>query len=821
MMSLTGRNTLGRYAGLALAALLAVGMAGCDNGSDGAPGAQGPAGPTGPTGPTGPAGPPGTPAPVPPGPTAPPTGDLKGAVTSVSIPATGAGLATVTFQVTDAAGVPVTGAQNFEFTIAKLIPATSARPATWQNYINRSRLQSGGVNVLRAAGERRVATEVSPGVYSYTFCTDVRAVATFQYYGSATAPTGACASAVGSSGVLSTPAAIPVLAGLDLAYVPTAMHRIAVIGRDSGARYNAVIDFVPAQLPTLQTVNANQVVTNESCGACHATDVSNRRVLELPIHGGTRFDTLVCVTCHNQSTYDSRSSTDTAWTPIDLTTMIHKIHASVTGYTVEGIDFSHVTYPQDIKNCRTCHDNQRITQPANRPAADQTAWTTRISRRACGTCHDGTVPPADAVDFAAHFGNHVDDSACILCHGPTAFQPIAPNHATVYNTPNNPELPAGLQKVSYEISSVTVNASNQPVVTFRVLLNGTAINLRSLPAGVSFGGSTSPGFKVAWSMPSTLPNGAVIASPVDWNNAGGSGRNFYGFGGDPWTQYAGFSKVDQPLTVGMSGLIAGATGPDANNWFTATLTTAPFPAGSVMRAVAIESYMNVNGTNLGGDAVVGFVGTPRRNIVDVNLCLTCHEGLGFHSNSGRRNNPMHCAMCHNAENSSSNTFAGWLERAGSGPAGTIGYSATEVAGWLEFAEKPMNLKDLVHGLHASSKRVVPFNFIRGTLAGGSGNGAYDFDHIGYPNRLSECRACHATTGSYDLPLDQNALWSVVAVQPGVDVTKRPPTSAACGGCHNDWLGTAHMQQNSGGGVETCVLCHGPGKTADVVAAHQR
>ncbi len=265
------------------------------------------------------------------------------------------------------------------------------------------------------------------------------------------------------------------------------MHRLVIIGRDSGVFLNVVKDFVPASLPTLQAVLANQVVTGESCGACHAEDVSARAKV-LYFHGDRRFDVNACGYCHNPGMYDTYASTDTNWVPLDLSTMIHKLHAAATGYTASSHDYSHVTYPQDITNCRTCHNNQRITQPANRPAADQTAWTTRISRRACGTCHDGTVPPAGAVNFAAHYGTHTDDAACILCHGPTAIQPVAPKHATVYNTPNNPELPAGLQTVSYQIASVTVNASNQPIVNFRVMLDGMPINLKSLPAGVSFGG---------------------------------------------------------------------------------------------------------------------------------------------------------------------------------------------------------------------------------------------------------------------------------------------------------------------------------------------
>ncbi len=168
MTSLTGRTTLSRLAGVALAALLAAGMAGCDNGSDGAPGAQGPAGTAGPVGPVGPAGPPGTPAPTP-TPTGALSGDLTGTVTSITIPATGAGLATVTFEVRDAAGLPVTGASSFEFSLSKLVPATAAKPAYWQSYINRSAVRSGGtVRVLRPSGERATATAVagSPGVYT-------------------------------------------------------------------------------------------------------------------------------------------------------------------------------------------------------------------------------------------------------------------------------------------------------------------------------------------------------------------------------------------------------------------------------------------------------------------------------------------------------------------------------------------------------------------------------------------------------------------------------------------------------------------------------
>jgi len=175
-------------------------------------------------------------------------------------------------------------------------------------------------------------------------------------------------------------------------------------------------------------------------------------------------------------------------------------------------------------------------------------------------------------------------------------------------------------------------------------------------------------------------------------------------------------------------------------------------------------------------------------------------------------------MCHNPQNSSSNTFAGYVE-------GTAGaFSLTPVAGYFEVAQKPMNLKDLVHSLHASEKRTVPFNFIRGRLDGqGGGHGAYEFGAIHYPQRLASCDACHDDPGDYDLPVSASALWSTIEVEPGVSETKLPPTVAACWACHDDTIATEHMAQNSGDflGVETCSLCHGPGRTADVVEAHAR
>ena len=622
--------------------------------------------------------------------------------------------------------------------------------------------------------------------------------------------------------MLDSPVALDVLADLNLAYDANAVHRIAIASRNGSnsagtlAQYNAVLDFVPASLPNFQAATANQVVTNESCGACHALDSSDRgRLSFATFHGNTRYDVALCTTCHNASTFDSLNSTDTEWAVIDLATMAHKLHTGVPGYMIDANDYSEVSYPQSVANCRTCHDNGRIMQPANRDPDDAMAWMTQVTQQACNTCHN--------VDFTNHFGNQPDNLQCGTCHGPTRSLPVTTAHASRYSTPNNPELPAGVGALDYQIASVTVNATNQPIVRFRILLNGTPLNLASLPAGMAFGGGTSPGFKIAWSASDTLPNGTVIAQPVDFNNVGGAGRNFFGLGSDPYAQYAGFSKVDQPLTVGLGAIVASLGAPDAEGYYTTLAGISPtapvaFPAGASLRSVAIESFFTFNaGTassvNAAGDAAFkGVAGEERREVVDMDSCNTCHEGVGFHSNSGRRNNPNHCAMCHNPELVTSNTFAGFVE--GTGGA----FSLTPVAGFTEVAQKSNNLKDMLHSIHGAAVREAPFNFVRGTLAGGSGQGLHAYADITYPAQVADCGACHKP-GTFTAVIDEAALPSVIALVPGAAETKLPPTTAACWSCHDSALATEHMRQNSGDfvGVETCVLCHAPGRSAEAHA----
>ena len=801
----------------------ALALAGCsgDDGKDGAPGPAGPPGPTGPTGPTGPEGPPG------PGPGVDPgdiTGTLSGEITGVEIDTSASAIVSVKFEVTDANGLPATGLTNFEFTIAKLL--TDGEYPRWQSYINRSRLQSGGVRVLRAAGERQVATEVAPGVYEYTFKTDLDAVSDFIYYGAPGAPP---APGTGSSGELTSPAALAILPTLDLDYDPTALHRISVVGRD--VRYNATIDFVPATLPTLSAPTANLVITTESCGSCHGNSAS-RGILHFPnVHGNGRFTMETCTACHNESTFDSRSSTDTEWAEISLTTMIHKLHNDTVDYAVDGRVYDTVNYPQSVSNCLTCHDNQRMAalgfEPEGRLDADKVAFLARPSAEACGTCHE--------IDFVRGGFNHAfgdaAPTACLTCHGPGAFASVDQFHISVASTPNNPQIPEGGYDFQYRIAEATLNAELEPTILFAIYARSdtateyTPLVFDNLPTGVTLGNVR---FYTAWSSPHPMPldpsgfDGPEIAAPQDYNNLFVGGSRLY-FNLEEST---GKRAWDQPAALGvLTGFLDALTGPDANGYYELTLPFA-FPADSTLRAVSIEGRPTSAAGNAQPPSVIARLGTPRRSVVDIDSCNACHERIVFHG-GGRMDGVDHCVTCHNPEMTNSNLFSGIL------PEGSFEGAPANVQGrviyeGLFFSQQPNNLKDMLHGIHAGQPvsgepiRTVPYNFIRrDAFQTTGGNGPHAFEFSGFPAPLADCQVCHIPS-SWALPIAANALWSVTDAQPGLTaqsphapaaMERMAPTGASCYGCHNTPQAKAHFELNTSyaSGAESCGVCHGAGK----------
>jgi OmcA/MtrC family decaheme c-type cytochrome len=238
----------------------------------------------------------------------------------------------------------------------------------------------------------------------------------------------------------------------------------------------------------------------------------------------------------------------------------------------------------------------------------------------------------------------------------------------------------------------------------------------------------------------------------------------------------------------------------------------------------------------------------RREVVSTAKCNDCHESLGTsyitryygaHS-GGAVDDPALCGVCH------------YVNRAGNGWSGNVQY--------------------IVHAVHGIGKRTV--QYARYIHVGkrppytedGKGIGGY-----GYPGVLNNCEQCHLP-GTYDfsstatLNALPNMLWStVVAGNIAVGAQTSPyvgngtygagityadrvnaplgtlvnsPITHACFGCHDSPSAIEHMKINGGaffesreslnGGVlnakltkkvETCLLCHGSGRSADIKKAH--
>jgi Cytochrome c7 and related cytochrome c len=244
------------------------------------------------------------------------------------------------------------------------------------------------------------------------------------------------------------------------------------------------------------------------------------------------------------------------------------------------------------------------------------------------------------------------------------------------------------------------------------------------------------------------------------------------------------------------------------------------------------STSNPNPACVTNGTAAAYVG--RRPIVEDARCNKCHQELGtfteeaFHG--GQRNDGTTCSWCHVAN------------RMGSGS----GWSADSTS--------------FVHAIHAGAKRQKNFTW----------HSELEFWKIVFPGVLRQCDACHLP-GTYDfsastslsaLPnrpfrtVASGTLSASPSLSPyvtagvaygsgfsfsaatGVTTEAAPttlvisPITTACFSCHDSDLAKNHMEIN-GGSIyaqrstalaalpETCLVCHGTGRIADIKVMHAK
>jgi OmcA/MtrC family decaheme c-type cytochrome len=335
-----------------------------------------------------------------------------------------------------------------------------------------------------------------------------------------------------------------------------------------------------------------------SCNNCHNP---------LSAHGGSRQDVKLCATCHSSQTLDPDTGNS-----VDMKVMAHKIHMGhnlpsvlagkpyqIIGNSQSLHDFSHVAYPQDVRNCANCHEG---TNASAKPAQAM-AYLTNPSAEACGSCHDD-------VNFetgANHPAGKATNATCASCHVPDSG---AEFDASIKGAHVIPAKSNQLKGLKASIVSVTDLApGKKPTIVFRITNNdGTAVDASKLA-------TFSP----------MIAGSASSYSKYIRENAVGK-ATFNTTSGNTTYVYVAALPADA----------AGTWSATADIRRNATLKRADGKADITLQEAAVNPIKYV--------AVKGAL-APRRASVTMAQCNTCHDDLALHG--GQRKNIEECVMCHN------------------------------------------------------------------------------------------------------------------------------------------------------------------------------
>jgi len=478
-----------------------------------------------------------------------------------------------------------------------------------------------------------------------------------------------------------------------------------------------------------------------SCNNCHDP---------LALHGGSRRDVKLCVMCHQEQTVDP----DTGNT-VDMKVMVHKIHRgdnlpsviAGTPYQIIGNaqslhDWSTVAFPQDIRNCDNCHVG---TNDATKPS-QSTANLEHPSKEACGSCHDdvnwvtGENHPA---------GPQADNSACANCHVPDSG---AEWDASVKGAHTVPAYSKQLKGIKATIVSVSdVAAGKKPTVVFKL---------------TNTDGSAIDGTKL------------TTFSPIQ---AGPTGS------------YSWY-KRDNALTTAVFDATAGTTTYTFIDAIPADATGSWVFSADIRRTILLKradgkadiSFRESTINPIKYVSLTGGTATPRRLVVTIAQCNSCHDRLSLHG--GQRNTTEECVICHNPTKDD--------ERAAS-------------AG----APESVSFQRMIHRIHTGEELTQDYTI-------GTNN---NFNEVRFPGDRRNCAKCH-TGNSQNLPVATSAA-SVTTLRDYF--TPQGPGTAACLGCHDGRDAAAHAFLNTANfpgstvPAEACATCHSPGKDWAVDKVHAR
>ena len=847
-------------------AVFAVAMiAGCSGGKDGA------AGPTGPTGPQGPGGSTGSSGPV-------LALDIATAktVTPTITAVTAGDWPTISFKLVDETGNPLKGlkATTVSFAIGQLKPAVAGTGWTseWRSYATRV-VKSGAP---AADGWPQVptvqGTTQKASVTGTTFVDNGDGTYTFKFSKSLT-DFAAVSSNAGPTNADGTTAATGAT-GVALAYDGTLTHRVGLELRGTGpvttaapsgsnnGTGNAVYTYRPSDGMTVAAaatagtpLYTREVISLKECDACHA---------RLEMHGGARNDVQYCVICHNGGSTDSGSGN-----VVDLRFMVHKIHAgknlpsvkawlatqpagtlasampalpgkgfAIFGSGATATAFNDISFPQDIRNCATCHN------PADTATPDAHNYADFAYTRTCGACHD-------TMDMVAH--------ANTATGGTSAMTTVAQADATCMNASCHAAGTTGVAAVGGgKVDTVTAHAIAVQTKMAAYKLNIVRVEAVSIVAGVDTVESVCaakiaaaaaganvictvpPGYYPRVSITVTDPSNGnakydLTAAPFSTYKtaisarAGWSTLNYTNPGaivGSGTTQAQSVSFLGNCATAdkldGTCATSTTQTKPAPKTVATATsssvipsipavivstaktMLTARFPYPVPLAservlvggsgAIGAQIALNLVGVaNVGTTAPLVSGSSPA--IYATNVPVLSPDPVYFPITDAtavaRRQvvDYNNCTRCHkklvlHGSRVNNVQFCVMCHN----PAQAPRVQASGAAAGSSGAE-PVDFKFFIHGIHSANYKA----------------GVVDFTEVGFPGKLNNCLGCHKTDTYY--PVDPAVVFGTT-VDPGQtysttrylgydDPTKHyaiTANAAACGSCHVDQTAQNHMHQ---------------------------
>ena len=488
------------------------------------------------------------------------------------------------------------------------------------------------------------------------------------------------------------------------------------------------------------TPAVRELVTTATCNKCHS---------QIAFHGGSRRSMDICVLCHVPGYINPQTGNS-----IDMKVMFHKIHMGEnlpsvkagTPYQINGShgnnDYSDVAFPANPNTCQACHTSD---------AKQATLFTTTPTAAACGSCHDD-------VNFASgvnHLGGpQADDNQCANCHIPQGESDFDASILGAHVNPNQSSLLPGIQGT---ILSVTNTAPGQkPVVAFQVkdktgaTIPLSAFSQKNYRLALVLAGPTSDYVGIN-------AHGYVSENPVP--TAALSGDTYtYTF------NTAIPADATGTYTIGMEGrrydtVLAGTT-----------------------KARAIEYGMKnvVFNFSVDGSAV-----SPRRAVVALSKCDSCHYNLSLHGEN--RNQIEQCVLCHNPIESDA------VMRPADGSANP---------------PESVDFALMIHRIHSGPNQSRDFTIY------GFGGSKNNFNDVGYPGDLTNCEQCHIA-GTYVLPIGASAKINDTRGY----INPVYPTTGACLGCHASVDAASHALVNTTSLGESCSVCHGPNGDYSVAKVH--